>query len=760
MAYVLPTVQEEEDKGNQTPGTGTVNNSGAASGGSSYSQPAPTPVVQTSSGVGGASGGRGGSAPASTGQSGATPTGGGTATTGTGQVSEANPSSSGLFTNLSAYLNANPTGGTSVEQTAAAPITNAVNTGTTALQNASTGFNNAVTSGTDSYNPSLVSSFVSNPSGASPTDVTNLENQVAGKYTGPTSFEGTSYGTTAQNAIQTASEQANLANTAGGQEQLLRESNANKPTQYTNGGLNLDQFLMAASPDASSALSNTAAGATKLASSLGTATTNNDAAVKAAQNTSTATGAQTTQDITNAENAMQTNLTNTATADQTAAQKQYTDLQAALQSANKWNPTTINKALSGPQQQLTAAQTAFNNLQTQIANAEKSGANTVMAPATGTNGQPLVGRNGQPILKSIPIAQAQTQLATLQTNLTNAQNNYNTIASKQAGNLTPAQLQQLGLTQQQYLNLIEQNYAAQQGGAKGVDLTSYLKAPDISTITPQSIATQTDVANWNALNAVVPGSNQQFLSGATGNPTVNAATFDNTTATSTLAAQIQSSQQAQKILSAEQSATKQAQQTQQTVTVVGGIIVGAQLGAEIGSIIPGIGNVIGAVVGGIIGGIVGLFCFEAGTPILMEDGTYKNVEDIEIGDRLMLGGMVTATGKALTNQLYQYKGTRVNGDHTVYEDGKWLRVMDSELSVPVDMTEYPDEVTIVYPLVTEKHLYATKEFICADLVEVEDPQWELSLEERMDLLNSSTERNTLISSAWEDIQALKYNKVG
>ena len=144
----------------------------------------------------------------------------------------------------------------------------------------------------------------------------------------------------------------------------------------------------------------------------------------------------------------------------------------------------------------------------------------------------------------------------------------------------------------------------------------------------------------------------------------------------------------------------------------------------------------------------------------MEDGTYKNVEDIEIGDRLMLGGMVTATGKALTNQLYQYKGTRVNGDHTVYEDGKWLRVMDSELSVPVDMTEYPDEVTIVYPLVTEKHLYATKEFICADLVEVEDPQWELSLEERMDLLNSSTERNTLISSAWEDIQALKYNKVG
>lgn len=754
MAYVLPTVQEEEDKGNQTPGTGTVNNSGAASGGSSYSQSAPTPVVQTSSGVGGASGGRGGSAPASTGQSGATPTGGGTATTGTGQVSEATPSSSGLFTNLSAYLNANPTGGTSVEQTAAAPITNAVNTGTTALQNASTGFNNAVTSGTDSYNPSLVSSFVSNPSGASPTDVTNLENQVAGKYTGPTSFEGTSYGTTAQNAIQTASEQANLANTAGGQEQLLRESNANQPTQYTNGGLNLDQFLMAASPDASSALSNTAAGATQLASSLGTATTNNDAAVTAAQNTSTATGAQTTQDITNAENAMQTNLTNTATADQTAAQKQYSDLQAALQKANNWNPQTVASTLQGPQAALTAAQNSVNQLQTSIAAAQKSGANTVMAPATGTNGQPLVGRNGQPILKSIPIAQAQQELTAAQTNLTTVTNNYNTAAGKLAGALTNDQLQQLGLTQQQYMNLLESNYASQQAGGKGVNLSSFLTAPNISAITPQAIATQSDVANWNALNAVVPGSNQQFLSGATGNPTVSAATFDDKTATTTLAAQIQSSQQAQKILAAEQSAASKAQTATQVATaasVVSFAVAGAEIGSSFGPI--------GTVVGGVIGAIVGLFaCFEAGTLIMMADGSFKKVEDIRLGDFTMLGGKVMGRGENYTNQLYVYKGTRLSGEHTVYENGKWLKVSESNFAEPVDMEA--DELVVVYPLVTERHLLVTEQFISADLVEVEDPTWDLSQEERMDLLNSSTERNTLISSAWEDIQALKYNKVG
>jgi hypothetical protein len=74
-------------------------------------------------------------------------------------------------------------------------------------------------------------------------------------------------------------------------------------------------------------------------------------------------------------------------------------------------------------------------------------------------------------------------------------------------------------------------------------------------------------------------------------------------------------------------------------------------------------------------------CFIAGTLVTMLDGTTKPVEQVDIGDEVLVGGKVFATGKFLIDNLYDYKGIQVSGLHMVKEDGKWTRVENSKHGV-------------------------------------------------------------------------------
>ena len=91
------------------------------------------------------------------------------------------------------------------------------------------------------------------------------------------------------------------------------------------------------------------------------------------------------------------------------------------------------------------------------------------------------------------------------------------------------------------------------------------------------------------------------------------------------------------------------------------------------------------------GGTGGGGCFIAGTMITMYDGSLKPVEQVDIGDRVAIGGKVFATGKFLIDNLYDYNGIQVSGTHMVKEDGAWTRVEDSRMGVPLG-----DDETIVY----------------------------------------------------------------
>jgi len=89
-------------------------------------------------------------------------------------------------------------------------------------------------------------------------------------------------------------------------------------------------------------------------------------------------------------------------------------------------------------------------------------------------------------------------------------------------------------------------------------------------------------------------------------------------------------------------------------------------------------------------------CFLAGTLITMADGSTKPVEQVDLRDEVAVGGYVFATGKFLIDNLYDYKGIKVSGEHMVKENGNWMRVKDSSYAVSMG-----DDEHIVYVFGTE-----------------------------------------------------------
>lgn len=155
--------------------------------------------------------------------------------------------------------------------------------------------------------------------------------------------------------------------------------------------------------------------------------------------------------------------------------------------------------------------------------------------------------------------------------------------------------------------------------------------------------------------------------------------------------------------------------------------IGSAIGFAIGNVVlPGIGGFIGSALGG-------LFCHAWDTAIRMEDGSTKFIQNIRLGDRVLLGGKIIGIGEVNGADLYKYRDTIVNGRHAVFEQGRWLRVRDSALATPVAMD------VRVYPLVSERHLLVTAQYICADFAETDHEDF--SLAARIRVLNGDEARN-------------------
>jgi len=131
-----------------------------------------------------------------------------------------------------------------------------------------------------------------------------------------------------------------------------------------------------------------------------------------------------------------------------------------------------------------------------------------------------------------------------------------------------------------------------------------------------------------------------------------------------------------------------------------------------------------------LGAIGNLFCFLAGTPITMSDGTTKPVEDVGLMEDCAEGGMVTGIGIVLAKDIFNYEGIGVTGSHAVYEDGEWKRVKNSKYAAIVDS----DLLVKVYIINNEKHTLMVNGIRFADYGEVTDSE-NMTAQQRLDYLN-------------------------
>ena len=106
------------------------------------------------------------------------------------------------------------------------------------------------------------------------------------------------------------------------------------------------------------------------------------------------------------------------------------------------------------------------------------------------------------------------------------------------------------------------------------------------------------------------------------------------------------------------------------------------------------GGDVGAFEGSKSGYDEGNYCFDPNTPIQMADGSEKKIKEIQLGDQTK-GGEVTGVFQfKASDEIHDYKGVTVAGSHYVKEDGKFIMVKDSPLSVKID------KIPVVYSLDT------------------------------------------------------------
>lgn len=163
----------------------------------------------------------------------------------------------------------------------------------------------------------------------------------------------------------------------------------------------------------------------------------------------------------------------------------------------------------------------------------------------------------------------------------------------------------------------------------------------------------------------------------------------------------------------------------------------ARKGAQIGSLIlPGVGGIAGAAIGGSAKSIAKaakkIFCFDPNTMIEKENGEIVPISSLMLHDRLKDGGEVESIRVSVTpdGTMYFYEGVNVTGSHAVKEDGKWVRVKDSQAATPVPGSG------IVFSLVTSTHRLFINGIEFADEHETDDYE-ELSIDESLARLNEA-----------------------
>lgn len=257
-----------------------------------------------------------------------------------------NPQSAAGYTDVSAYLNANPQGGQQIANQAAQNLGQTYSTTKGAIDTSAGAANAAIAGGYTPQNTDLINQVASNPVAAAsnPANIGAFQGQLNDVYGGPTSWADMG---TLQGQVGQAQQQGNLFTKPGGTNILAQTvENQLNPGQTSTGINQLDALLLSGTPGAMQTIQNAARPFSTLGDYLNTQNTGIAGNIGQAQ---TAAG-QTAQA---AQNAL-------TTGQQTEAGTINQNLQDLQSQINNYNTTLgTNK---------TAAESSVNKLVDQFGN--------------------------------------------------------------------------------------------------------------------------------------------------------------------------------------------------------------------------------------------------------------------------------------------------------------------------------------------------------------------------------------------------------
>jgi len=128
-------------------------------------------------------------------------------------------------------------------------------------------------------------------------------------------------------------------------------------------------------------------------------------------------------------------------------------------------------------------------------------------------------------------------------------------------------------------------------------------------------------------------------------------------------------------------------------------------------IITTIGILTAAGFGAAVGSYTGAFCLHPSTKIVLNNGSYKPINEINLGDILepsiktfvfpnSVYGILEVDG--LRTDLYEIDGVKISGTHRIFEKGRWILARTSSRAKP--LTEKSDRL---YILNTKHHWVST-----------------------------------------------------
>ena len=281
-------------------------------------------------------------------------------------------------------------------------------------------------------------------------------------------------------------------------------------------------------------------------------------------------------------------------------------------------------------------------------------------------------------------------------------------ALKASAQLNDNQLKLLGITKQQYNELLaDRDLLKNQFGKDPYsDLSIYAQKVDpTAKITAQNVATADEYAKYLALNDLM-GTQGGFLTDPSlaGTADTDALAFDFANAKGNVVQSIEMERQAKAQREAEAAAAKaraeaEAEAKKKEMEMLG-YIAAPSIAVPV-AVVKSVGKAVG---------YKGRWCFALDTDIELEHGSIK-ASDIKVGDEIFLGGKVLEFEIKDTDPaiVKEYNGVHLTEDHKVLENKAMIAVKHSEKCKPASKN-----VNKVVYIVTEKHVVIANDTVFSD----------------------------------------------